>query len=107
MSDSLLPYYNRELDALRRLAGEFAEAHPKVAGRLRLTADKVDDPLVERLLEGVAFLSARAKRARAGAGFFSGARRSRTSGLTSRTAALKSSASSSATRFTLPPTALF
>jgi type VI secretion system protein ImpG len=61
MSDSLLPYYNRELDALRRLAGEFAEAHPKVAGRLRLTADKVDDPLVERLLEGVAFLSARAQ----------------------------------------------
>src|ERR1700745_3285021 len=59
MSDSLLPYYNRELDALRRLSGEFADTNPKVAGRLRLAPDTVDDPHVERLLEGVAFLSAR------------------------------------------------
>jgi type VI secretion system protein ImpG len=59
MSDRLLPFYNRELDALRTRAGQFAEAYPKVAGRLRLTSDAVDDPHVERLLEGVAFLSAR------------------------------------------------
>ncbi|MDO9712946.1 type VI secretion system baseplate subunit TssF [Paracraurococcus lichenis] len=59
MSDALLPYFRRELDALRRLAGEFAEAHPKIAGRLRLGADGADDPQVERLLEGVAFLAAR------------------------------------------------
>ncbi len=58
MSD-LLPYYQNELDALRRLAVEFAEAHPKIAGRLRLAPDSVDDPHVERLLEGAAFLSAR------------------------------------------------
>ena len=60
MSESLLPAYNEELSALRKLAGEFAEAFPKVAGRLRLTPDgTVDDPHVERLLEGVAFLAAR------------------------------------------------
>src|SRR5438105_882591 len=59
MSDALLPYYNRELVALRRLAAEFADAHPKIAGRLRLAADAVDDPHVARLLEGVAFLAAR------------------------------------------------
>jgi type VI secretion system protein ImpG len=59
MSDVLLPYYNRELAALRGLAGEFAEAHPKIAGRLRLSPDGTDDPHVERLLEGVAFLAAR------------------------------------------------
>ncbi|MGK7862574.1 type VI secretion system baseplate subunit TssF [Falsiroseomonas sp. E2-1-a4] len=59
MSDDLLPFYNRELAAIRRLAGEFAEANPKVAGRLRMTPDAVDDPHVERLLEGVAFLAAR------------------------------------------------
>src|ERR1700730_5029932 len=59
MSDQLLPYYNRELNAIRRLAAEFAGAHPKIAGRLRLTADAVDDPHVARLLEGVAFLAAR------------------------------------------------
>lgn len=60
MSDALLPYYNDELNAIRKLAGEFADAHPKVAGRLRLSGDAVvDDPHVERLLEGVAFLGAR------------------------------------------------
>ncbi len=59
MSDSLLPYYNRELNAIRTLAAEFADANPKIAGRLRLTADAVDDPHVARLLEGVAFLGAR------------------------------------------------
>ncbi len=59
MSESLLPYYNRELRAIRRLAGEFADAYPKVAARLRVTPDAVDDPYVERLLEGVAFIAAR------------------------------------------------
>jgi type VI secretion system protein ImpG len=59
MSDSLLPYYERELDAIKRLAAEFAETHPKIASRLRLSADAVDDPHVDRLLEGVAFLAAR------------------------------------------------
>src|SRR5260370_25659637 len=59
MSDALLPYYNRELDAIRRLAGDFATAHPKIAGRLRLAPDAVDDPHVARLLEGAAFLAAR------------------------------------------------
>ena len=59
MSDSLLPYYERELAAIRGLAGEFAAANPKIAGRLRLSGDAVDDPHVARLLEGVAFLAAR------------------------------------------------
>ena len=59
MTEALLPYYDRELAAIRKLAGEFAAANPKVAGRLRVTADAVDDPHVERLLEGVAFLAAR------------------------------------------------
>jgi type VI secretion system protein ImpG len=59
MSDALLPYYDRELNAVRRLAADFAAAHPKIAGRLRLTPDAVDDPHVARLLEGTAFLAAR------------------------------------------------
>ncbi|HKS88556.1 MAG TPA: type VI secretion system baseplate subunit TssF [Stellaceae bacterium] len=59
MSDALLPYYDRELNALRRLAAEFAAANPKIAGRLRLAPETVDDPHVARLLEGVAFLAAR------------------------------------------------
>jgi len=61
LADRLLPYYNQELIAIRRLAAEFADAHPKIAGRLRLSPDAVDDPHVARLLDGVAFLSARAQ----------------------------------------------
>ena len=59
MSDALLPYYDRELNAIKRLAGDFAEAYPKIAGRLRISADGVDDPHVQRLTEGLAFLAAR------------------------------------------------
>ena len=53
MSDALLPYYDRELTAIHRLANEFAEAYPKIAGRLRLSPGGVDDPHVARLLDGV------------------------------------------------------
>ncbi len=59
MPDQLLGFYDQELAYLRKQAGLFAEAHPKVAGRLRLSADAVDDPHVARLLEGVAFITAR------------------------------------------------
>ncbi len=61
MSDELLSYYNRELSYIRRQAGRFAEAHPKVAGRLRLGPDGSEDPHVERLLEGFAYLTARVR----------------------------------------------
>ena len=59
MTDDLLPYYNRELAALRRAGAAFADAHPKVAARLRLGADAVLDPHVARLIESAAFLNAR------------------------------------------------
>jgi type VI secretion system protein ImpG len=59
MSDRLLPLYDQELGYLRSLAGEFADAHPKIAGRLRLSADAVDDPHVARLIEGFALVAAR------------------------------------------------
>lgn len=59
MTDELLPYYNRELTYIRQLAGEFAESHPKIASRLRLSGDVVEDPHVSRLIEGFAYLNAR------------------------------------------------
>ena len=61
MSDELLPYYNRELAFIRRLGSEFAESHPKIAGRLRLGPDSVEDPHVERLIEAFAYLNARTR----------------------------------------------
>ena len=59
MRDDLLFHYERELTYLRYLGAEFAQKYPKVAGRLLLEAGKCDDPHVERLLEGFAFLAAR------------------------------------------------
>lgn len=59
MIEELLHYYNGELAYLRELGAEFAQKYPKVASRLLLDADKCEDPHVERLLEGVAFLTAR------------------------------------------------
>ena len=59
MIDELLAYYNGELSFLREMGAEFAARYPKVAARLLLEADKCEDPHVERILEGVAFLTAR------------------------------------------------
>ena len=59
MRDDLLDYYENELTFLRQMGKEFAEKHPKIATRLQLDMNRCDDPHVERLLEGFAFLAAR------------------------------------------------
>jgi len=59
MDPRLLQYYNRELQYVRELGGEFAKEYPKIAGRLGLDTFECADPYVERLLEGFAFLAAR------------------------------------------------
>ncbi len=59
MDPRLLRAYNEELVYLREAAREFGEENEAVAGRLGLNTPDDPDPYVERLLEGVAFLSAR------------------------------------------------
>lgn len=51
-------YYQDELAYLRELGREFAQAHPALAPML---AERSGDPDVERLLEGVAFLTGRVR----------------------------------------------
>jgi type VI secretion system protein ImpG len=51
-------FYESELAYLREMGREFALVHPQTAG---LLAEKGNDPDVERLLEGVAFLTARVR----------------------------------------------
>src|SRR6516225_2082841 len=41
------------------MGAEFGEKYPKIASRLLIEQDKCEDPHVERLLEGFAFLAAR------------------------------------------------
>jgi type VI secretion system protein ImpG len=59
MDTRLMKHYESELMYLRDMGAEFAAAYPKIAGRLGMEGVEVLDPYVERLLEGVAFLSAR------------------------------------------------
>ncbi|WP_375175987.1 type VI secretion system baseplate subunit TssF [Pseudooceanicola sp.] len=59
MDTRLLKHYEGELAFMRDMGAEFARAYPKVAARLGMDGTEVVDPYVERLLEGVAFLSAR------------------------------------------------
>lgn len=59
MDTRLLKHYEGELAFMRDMGAEFALAYPKIASRLGMDGVEVVDPYVERLLEGVAFLSAR------------------------------------------------
>jgi type VI secretion system protein ImpG len=59
MEEKLLRHYRLELDFLRQLGIEFAEAHPDIAGHLGLPYQTGMDPHVERLREGFALLTAR------------------------------------------------
>ncbi|MEM9765917.1 MAG: type VI secretion system baseplate subunit TssF, partial [Pseudomonadota bacterium] len=61
MADRFYEFFNEELVALRHRATRFADAYPKIAGRLRLARDTTDDPHVERLLQGFAFTAARVR----------------------------------------------
>src|SRR5688572_15946608 len=59
MRDELLAYYERELIFLRRMGAEFARKYPKIATRLLLDEEKIEDPHVERMIESFAFLTSR------------------------------------------------
>jgi len=60
--ETLLPHFERQLIALRRLSKEFAAKHPKLAGELMLAGDTCGDPHVERLIQATALLNARIAR---------------------------------------------
>jgi type VI secretion system protein ImpG len=59
MSESLYPYYERELIFIRQFAQDFAKQYPRAAGRLLLEPTQSTDPHIERLIEAFALLSGR------------------------------------------------
>lgn len=59
MSDELLPYYEKELAFIRQMGAEFSRENPKIAGRLGISADTIEDPHVSRLIEAFSYLNAR------------------------------------------------
>lgn len=58
-SGTLIDYFQRELEALRGAGAGFARKYPGVAASLALGEHGTSDPHVERLIESVAFLTAR------------------------------------------------
>ncbi len=59
MRDELLGYYERELIFLRKMGADFARKYPKVASRLLIDEEKIEDPHVERMIEAFALLAGR------------------------------------------------
>ncbi|MHB1559325.1 MAG: type VI secretion system baseplate subunit TssF, partial [Isosphaeraceae bacterium] len=59
MSETLYPYYERELTFIRQFAKEFADLYPATAGRLQIDSNRANDPHVERLIESFALLAGR------------------------------------------------
>ena len=59
MDNRFLEHYHSELRFIREMGLEFAKRYPKIASGLDLSRLECADPYVERLLEGVAFLTAR------------------------------------------------
>lgn len=60
--NDILDYYQRELAWLRDQGQDFARRYPKVGARLDLHGGESRDPHTERLIESVAFLTARVRR---------------------------------------------
>ncbi|WP_347330432.1 type VI secretion system baseplate subunit TssF [Marinimicrobium locisalis] len=59
MADELLPYYERELAFIRQMGAEFSKENPKIASRLGISSETIEDPHVSRLVESFAYLNAR------------------------------------------------
>lgn len=57
--DDLLPHFERELNLLRRNARHFSEKYPKIANRMQMAGENVEDPHIERLIQSFALLAAR------------------------------------------------
>ncbi|MEK8032539.1 type VI secretion system baseplate subunit TssF [Ideonella sp. DXS29W] len=57
--NELLPHYERELAFLRAQADDFARQFPRIAGRLSVSGEVMQDPHVERLIQSFALLTSR------------------------------------------------
>jgi len=62
MISELLPYYERELLFIRKMASEFGQRYPERAAALKLTRNGCDDPHVERMIEAFALIAGRIQR---------------------------------------------
>ncbi len=59
MIEDLLPYYEKQLQEFGQQSREFAHQYPKIAQRLSLNQEQIDDPHIERLIQAFSLIAAR------------------------------------------------
>ena len=59
MIEDLLPYYEQQLQEFSKQSRLFAEKYPKIAQRLSLNQEQIDDPHIERLIQSFSLIAAR------------------------------------------------
>ncbi|CAB1221472.1 type VI secretion system baseplate subunit TssF [Acinetobacter bouvetii] len=59
MIEELLPYYEKQLQEFGQQSREFAQKYPKIAQRLSLNQEQIDDPHIERLIQAFSLVAAR------------------------------------------------
>ena len=59
MIEQLLPYYEKQLQEFSQQSREFAQKYPKIAQRLSLNQEQIDDPHIERLIQAFSLIAAR------------------------------------------------
>lgn len=59
MIEELLPYYEKQLQEFGQQSRDFASKYPKIAQRLSLNQEQIDDPHIERLIQAFSLVAAR------------------------------------------------
>lgn len=59
MIEELLPYYEKQLQEFAQQSREFSHKYPKIAQRLSLNQEQIDDPHIERLIQSFSLIAAR------------------------------------------------
>jgi len=57
--EELLPYYEKQLQEFGQQSRAFADKYPKIAQRLSLNQEQIDDPHIERLIQAFSLIAAR------------------------------------------------
>ncbi|MFX9532844.1 type VI secretion system baseplate subunit TssF, partial [Acinetobacter baumannii] len=56
MIEELLPFYEKQLQEFGQQSREFAQKYPKIAQRLSLNQEQIDDPHIERLIQAFSLI---------------------------------------------------
>ncbi|SDC06834.1 type VI secretion system baseplate subunit TssF [Acinetobacter boissieri] len=59
MIEELLPYYEKQLQEFGQQSRAFSEKYPKIAQRLSINQEQIDDPHIERLIQAFSLIAAR------------------------------------------------